>query len=264
VRLQLNPMVSVVLTTRDRPRLLSVALACYRQQTYPYRELVVVDDGKAHPVSPESVEAVGGHLMRVPAGTPIGTKLNLGVRASGGTLCHKMDDDDWYAPDFLKHMVNAWLAARQKVCKPAFALLAPFLFFDVRNWQLRRSRPGLATGATLLFSREDWEEQPFREVRRDDDEWFMRDQNRLGRMLIPVAALHSFLSVRHEGAAGERGHTWRLQSDGGPTDDRFVGCDWHDEKPEDLLPDWALTVYRDIRDRIRTAREEDQRLSVER
>ena len=50
------PLVSVVLPTRDRPRLLPLALEWYRRQTYANRELVVVDDGEDHPVAAEAVD----------------------------------------------------------------------------------------------------------------------------------------------------------------------------------------------------------------
>src|SRR5581483_2994562 len=96
-----RPFVSVLLTTRDRPRLLPVALACYRQQTYPNRELIVVDDGGRVPADRSAVEAVGGRLLRVAPGAWLGEKLNVGAEAARGALCQKMDDDDWYGPDFL-------------------------------------------------------------------------------------------------------------------------------------------------------------------
>src|SRR6476661_4413402 len=94
------PLVSVVMATRDRPRLLSVTLECYRRQTYARRELVVVDDGDRDPVDPATVAAAGGRLLRVPLGTPLGAKLNLGIEATSGPLCQKIDDDGWYATGF--------------------------------------------------------------------------------------------------------------------------------------------------------------------
>jgi len=38
-----------------------------------------------------------------------------------------MDDDDWYAADFLSTMVAAYLGRRRDVCRPAVAFVAPFL-----------------------------------------------------------------------------------------------------------------------------------------
>src|SRR6476620_4574678 len=103
-----EPKVSVILTTRDRPGLLRIALRCYTHQAYPQKELVVLDDGSHWPADSEAVGEAGGRLIRVEPGTPLGTKLNRGVEVSGGALCQKMDDDDRYAPNFLQHMVNAW------------------------------------------------------------------------------------------------------------------------------------------------------------
>src|SRR5579875_774722 len=101
-----RPLVSVILTTRDRPRFLDIALACYAHQTYPDRELIVVDDGQEFPADPDRVAAAGGKLVRVPPGTPLGTKLNAGVREARGVLCQKMDDDDWYAANFMEKLAE--------------------------------------------------------------------------------------------------------------------------------------------------------------
>jgi len=57
---ELPPLVSVILTTRDRPRFLTQAFDCFRQSLYPNRELIVVDDGEVYPVEEAAVEAEGG------------------------------------------------------------------------------------------------------------------------------------------------------------------------------------------------------------
>jgi hypothetical protein len=60
------PLVSVVLTTRDRPRFLSIALRCYAAQTYPHRELIVVDDGSRFLADEAAVREVGGRPVPLP------------------------------------------------------------------------------------------------------------------------------------------------------------------------------------------------------
>src|SRR5437016_5823403 len=100
------PLVSVILTTRDRPIFLPLALACYEHQTYPNRELIIVDDGEAYPVAEETVAAANGRVIRMTPGTPLGIKLNRGAREARGSLCMKMDDDDWYAPSYLETIVT--------------------------------------------------------------------------------------------------------------------------------------------------------------
>jgi glycosyltransferase involved in cell wall biosynthesis len=247
------PLVSVILTTRDRPRLLTVALACYRHQTYANRELIVVDDGDRYPVDPRMVEDLGGRVIRVPPGMQLGTKLNCGVEQANGELCQKMDDDDWYASGFLQAMVSAVLDDRKEVCRPAVAILNPFLFFEVAKWEIRRSAKHNSPGATLLFAREDWEHHPFRAVPRDEDVWFVRDQQRAGLELIPVRALDSFLAVRHKGSLQDRGHTWTHQGNGSILEDSIQERPLHNRKPEELLPDWALAVYLPLHQELSSA-----------
>ena len=56
----------MVLTTRDRPRFLSIALRCYAAQTYPHRELIVVDDGSRFLADEAAVREVGGRPVPLP------------------------------------------------------------------------------------------------------------------------------------------------------------------------------------------------------
>jgi len=237
------PLLSVILTTRDRPRLLPLALRYYREQTYQPRELLVVDDGAAHPADDAAVHAVGGRLLRVPPGTPLGTKLDHGAAAARGTLCQKMDDDDFYGPRFLELMAGSWLAASDR---PPLAFLMGFLFFDLARWEIRCSRPDNVPGASLLFARDDWRARPFRALPGDEDTWFVRDQQRRGVSLLPVVAWGTFIAVRHAGAPTDRGHTWTHQSTGETLEQHLRQQPLLPNGPESVLPDWALAVYREL------------------
>jgi glycosyltransferase involved in cell wall biosynthesis len=242
-----RPLVSVILPTRDRPRLLSIALACYAHQTYPSRELIVVDDGDQAPADESAVAAAGGRLIRVEPGTPLGTKLNHGAAAARGPFCQKMDDDDWYAPGFVETMVANVLESWTIVCRPTVAVLMGFLFFDVARWEVPHSTPENAPGATLFFTRDLWEEHPFRGVPRDEDVWFYMDQLRHGGTCVTVDAPETFLAVRHSGSATDRGHTWTRQLDGQRLESYLLDLPLHAGGPEALLPDWAVQEYRALR-----------------
>jgi len=237
-------LVSVVLTTRDRPRLLSVALACYQHQTYPRRELVVVDDGALFPADAAAVAAVGGRLIRLAPGTPLGIKLNRGLHAGQGCLCMKMDDDDWYAPTYLETMVSRLMARSTVVCRPTMAFLVGFLFFDVARWEVRWSMDRNVPGATLLFAREDWQIRPFRPLSQHEDMWFIMDQIRTGVTPLAVRAPETFLAVRHRGSMVDRGHTWTHQRNGQQLEEYVRDRPFYEPGPEALLPPWALAVYR--------------------
>jgi glycosyltransferase involved in cell wall biosynthesis len=242
-----RPFVSVVLTTRDRPRFLSIALRCYAAQTYPHRELIVVDDGLTTPVDEEDVRALGGRLVRVPHGASIGAKLNAGIEIARGPLCQKMDDDDWYAPEFLETMIDYRSRAQQDATGPLMTFVMPFLFFELAPWEIRRSIDQNVPGATLMFDRDDWRERPFRDLARDEDVWYFHDHRRLGTDINPVDRTEIFLAVRHHGVAGDRGHTWTHQHGQQTLEEYLQSRPLHESQPEDLLPEWARHAYRQLR-----------------
>ena len=173
--------------------------------------------------------------------------LNRGLSEARGPICQKMDDDDWYAPRFLETMVSAFRDNARVVCRPTLAFLMPFLFFDIARWEVRQSVDKNAPGATLLFSRDDWKERPFRALPGDEDVWFFLDQTRLGVSVLPVQALELFLAVRHAGSRQDRGHTWTHQGNGLVLEEYLKHRPVYKRGPEALLPDWALEIYRDLR-----------------
>ena len=246
-------MVSVILTTRDRPRFLPLILRFYRDQTYAARELIVVDDGEQFPVDAAAVEAVGGRLVRMPPATPLGTKLNAGVELARGRWCQKIDDDDWYSPQFLEKMMSGVADTQNVVCGPVVAFLAPFLFFEVARWEIRQSKQNNLPGATLLFTRHSWEERPFRPLFRDEDVWFVVDQLRCGASVIQVQEPETFMAVRHRGVASDRGHAWTHQHDGRTLEQYLDERPLYDRRPEDFLPDFAIEVYRNLRKEMLSA-----------
>jgi ADP-heptose:LPS heptosyltransferase len=221
-------------------------LACYSQQTYPNRELIVVDDGDRFPVPERAVAEAGGQLVRVPTGTILGSKLNAGLTKARGPVCQKMDDDDWYGPRFLQIMVEHRRKSQSAVCRPTVQFVAPFLFFEIKRWQIRLSRSNTAPGATLMFALEDWRERPFRALSQDEDVWFYRDQRSRGGISLLVNDPEIFLAVRHAGSQRDRSHTWVVGADGRALEDALKNRPLH-RQPEDILPEWALEVYRGLR-----------------
>ena len=246
------PLVSVVLTTRDRPHLLPIALACFEHQTYANRELIVVDDGSDFPVDLGATTMASVKTIHVKPGTPLGIKLNHGVDAASGRLCMKMDDDDWYAPAYLETSVSALLASEREVCRPTVVFHMGFLFFELRTWQVHESIENNAPGATLLFSKDDWRRRPFRPLPTDEDAWFYRDQIKAGAVPLPIDSRETFVAVRHRGHRGTFGHTWTYQLDGSTLEDYLTTRPVYEKTPEELFPDWALKVYRAIHEDLAT------------
>jgi len=104
-----QPLVSVVLITRDRPAKLEGALDSLTEQTYPALELVVVDG------SEESVESLvrrcAGDVpvtYRRDDGVGAGAARNVGMRAATGTYVAFLDDDDRWLPRKIERQVETF------------------------------------------------------------------------------------------------------------------------------------------------------------
>ncbi|WP_430784590.1 glycosyltransferase family 2 protein [Actinoplanes sp. G11-F43] len=108
----MNPTVSCLMVTRDRPALADRAIGCFAAQHYPHRELVIVSQGgpayterlrssvRAHGV-PQSVILDGDPALR------LGALRNLSLDAASGDLVCVWDDDDLNHPDRLTVQIGA-------------------------------------------------------------------------------------------------------------------------------------------------------------
>ncbi len=204
----MQPLVSCILVTRDRPAFFDQALRCFASQKYPNKELIVVDDG-TRSVEDACAGAPGVTYLRLSERTPTGTKLNLGIRAARGNILQKLDDDDFYAPGFLSASVGRLRRTRRDDVIVAWCC---FLVLIAHERRLYFSGHGWQAGGTLCFRRSLWQRQPFRDLYASSDSWFIRDT---GAQLERVCAADQYLLVRH-GA-----NTWRRIDGYGPAEAYF-------------------------------------------
>ena len=106
-----EPLVSVVIPTRDRPRMLRDALESVARQTYRNWEAIVVNDGGA-----EVASVVRSLAPQAAARTTVvddsvsqgaARSRNRAIRAAKGAVLAFLDDDDMFLPDHLATLVEA-------------------------------------------------------------------------------------------------------------------------------------------------------------
>ena len=248
-----TPLVSAVLVTRDRPEFLRVALRCFAEQTWPNRELVVVDDGDRFPADEAAVAAVGGRIVRLPTGVTLGEKLNAGAAAARGVFVQKWDDDDFYAATYMSSMVGSILETWHLACRPVIAFLQPFLFFSIPDWEFRHSSPQDAAGGSLTFPRSTWETNPFPHIFSQEDFWFMMNGLSTGAQWVPVKREGAFVNIRHSSRLGHQPHLWTRQWNGRDMDTHIRELRPAGLEPSAVFPAWAVDVYADMHHRIRAA-----------
>jgi len=110
-----QPLVSIIVPTRDRPELLEEALQSIARQTFSDWEAIVVDDGSFPAVDAPRLHRRFGARVRVlqHARSRGGAAAkNTGIDAAKGRLLAFLDDDDLLAPDYVARAVEVLQANR--------------------------------------------------------------------------------------------------------------------------------------------------------
>jgi len=106
------PLVSVVIPTRNRARLVGRAVESVLSQTYGHFELIVVVDGP-DPATVERLQRFAAPNLRVvehETSQGAAASRNTGIALASGTWIAFLDDDDLWEPTKLERQVAAALA----------------------------------------------------------------------------------------------------------------------------------------------------------
>lgn len=184
------------------------AVSCFLSQTYPEKELVILDDADELSFPEPLVHPLIRYFRTdVHFWLSIPQKRNqVCALAQGEIICH-MDSDDWYDPRHMAEQVE-----RIQATGLAVAGYHDLIFHNLTDDKFYeyRSGPYYALGATLAFRRSWWQEHPFDERKRTgSDTAFVRDA-RIASQLAAVkpegrciARVHAGNTASKEVAAKE-------------------------------------------------------------
>jgi glycosyltransferase involved in cell wall biosynthesis len=193
------PLVTGIMVTGNRPEFVRQSLRYFRRQTYPNRELVIVDDGD----QPLDVQNTGEQVRyhRIRQGLSIGEKRNIACSFARGEAIIHWDDDDWYAPDRIAEQVRPIFAGRADITALSMSLV---LELDrMRFWRCSpavhvRMFVGNVHGGTLAYTRRYLDQGVrFRPLSLSEDAYFLFDAKRRGGKLSKLSGDGLFVYVRH-------------------------------------------------------------------
>lgn len=173
--------------------------------------------------------------LRVEDAATLGEKLNAGFATAGGQIFQKLDDDDFYAPDFLETASAALLSASNL---RALAAWEGFLVLFAGRPELRFSGYEWRSGGTFCFHRQLWEHTKFRPAGRGVDRCFLEDSRPL---LVRVRAPESYIVLRHGS------NTWQTSRQGRRVDEYFARQPVYGKTLEEIAGPEAAAFYRSLR-----------------
>jgi glycosyltransferase involved in cell wall biosynthesis len=97
----MKPLISVIIPTQARPRMLRDAIKSVRAQTMQDFEIIVVINGSDNAHTVEAMAAAAGCKIIRTAEAGIAVALNAGIHAAQGEWVAFLDDDDFWQPDWL-------------------------------------------------------------------------------------------------------------------------------------------------------------------
>lgn len=114
------PLVSVILSCYNRPAMFQAALQSVLSQTYSHLEILIQDDSTNDDCSQVARQIPDRRVVYQRNVPSLGTSSNLlaGYRKARGKYFCTLNDDDWYAPQYLQTMVAA--LEREPSCSIAF------------------------------------------------------------------------------------------------------------------------------------------------
>ena len=135
------PLISCLMVTANRPRMARIAIECYRRQTWPQKELVVVDSGTNDQLD-AWIKTLGDasiRVVRLPGCTDrLGDLRNLSVEKAAGDLVCLWDDDDLQHPCRIEAAMAAMAMTRTRAC---LLFREVFWLVSARRFALTGLRP---------------------------------------------------------------------------------------------------------------------------
>ncbi|MGW0199609.1 glycosyltransferase [Nonomuraea sp. NPDC003201] len=203
------PLTSVLLATR-RTDMVSFALDQVARQRGAELEVILALHGvpKGHPDVAKAIEAFEGQLTVFEADRQdvFGEVLNHAAAMASGSFLLKMDDDDWYGPDFLSDLLlaHSYSGAQVVGTVPEFVYLTS-IDVTVHRRQVTEQITSFVAGGTILVERSAFQAVGgFRPLRRSVDTQFQEALQAAGGQIYRT---HGLGYILRRGPAAN--HTWQ-------------------------------------------------------
>jgi glycosyltransferase involved in cell wall biosynthesis len=166
------PFVSCIMPTGNRQQFIPYAIDYFLHQDYRNSELIILDDGEAPSYSLVSDNCrIRYYYSQVPQ--VLGDKRNFCCNKARGDVIVHLDDDDWYAEDWIRRQVHELLTSGADVT--GLNNVNFFLTEINKKWKYRDAagQDPWAYGGTLAYLKSYWAAHPFKNLHAGEDKDFV-------------------------------------------------------------------------------------------
>lgn len=205
-----QPGVSIIVPTNKLTYIDNIFMN-YARSVYPNTELIIILNNNSLNINDYRLRAIGLKDIRIfqlEKSCTLGECLNFGIEQSKYDYISKMDDDDYYGPNYLIDLMNVFKYTDAQVTGKASA----FVYFE-DNYTLAIRQPKneykytpFVVGGTILLKKEVFEKVKFRNMSIAEDLYFSLDCNSAG-IKIYSSDKYNHIYMRHKNI---REHTWQV------------------------------------------------------
>lgn len=227
-----SPKVSCLMPTRNRKDFVRQSICYFNKQSYPNKELIIVDDGD------DGDETIRDIIQDVPnisyiflsKQQSIGTKRNIACEIAKGDLMMCWDDDDWYGKHRISHQVMPFIRNSADATGLSQCVLLSMerqCFWNINpGFQRQLFLQGII-GGSLMFKKKHWQEGVrFPDASIAEDAHIQRELIQRGANIVKLPNNKDFIYVRHTT------NTWQFSLGG-----------WEPADIPDYLNDKDLAFY---------------------
>jgi glycosyltransferase involved in cell wall biosynthesis len=226
------PLVSCIMPTCNRRAFVVQAIKYFRQQDYPNKELIIVDNSNDDSIDRLVTGDESICYDWQPDPCSVGEMRNIACSFAMGEIICFQDDDDWYSPHRLSQQVAPILEGRADVtgCKMLLLLRTR----DTTLWRCPDDTHRALFGfdvrcGTLMYKASYWQQgHKYAHVSQGEDVEYLRGLLDRGARLERIVDPTSYICVRHGNNV---------------TDDLDVSG-WERIKIEEYIPAEDVAFYR--------------------
>lgn len=175
-----QPLISCIMPTANREKYIPFATTYFLDQDYPNKELIIIDDGAAAVAHLIPDDPQITYYYTDPIGS-IGLKRNYACEKANGQIIAHWDDDDWHSPQWLSAIAYYLCTSKADLCgiqDVQYYYTIKDLFFTVRRQYQGMPNPmNWVHGGTLAYWKSYWETHPFKDLRKGEDDDFIRNSD---------------------------------------------------------------------------------------
>lgn len=201
------PLISCIMPTFNRQRFIPQALKMFSAQTYPNKELVIVDDSTDH----ETRDYMSGlsawpwnlRYHQVYTRVSVGTKRNLACEHARGSVIAHFDDDDWQNPHRLANQLRQLKGFdltgldSQLYYRPEDSTAWRYTFWRDSRWY--------TIGNTFMYTRDLWSRHKFKDISGcEDTQWLM---DGIGKIRVNAQIDCHVIGLIHDNNSGPKSLT---------------------------------------------------------